>query len=55
MWSPWLEVMAGDTVPAWMRLTDLLLLPNAPGRTKEAASGDVEGTSVAIARIIAAI
>jgi hypothetical protein len=43
VWSMWLAVTAGDTAPAWMRCTSLLLPRSAaPSARDEGLSGVLE-------------
>lgn len=43
-WSPWLAAADGDTLPAWMRIASLLLLP-AEARGQQAVSRQAGGAS----------
>ena len=52
-WSPWLETVGNDSVPAWMRVLALLLPSASAGRTMAGAPSTTP-TSAAISQIIAA-
>lgn len=53
VWSPWLEVVEGDSMPAWMRLI-ALLLPAAAAGGRADAGPSAANASAAISKIIAA-
>lgn len=53
-WSPWLVVTDGDSVPAWMRCTALLLPPSAPGR-HETARPTATSLSATVSGVLAAV
>ena len=52
-WSPWLEVTAGDDVPAWMRTVALLLPLSVPGRRALTALPSTASASAAISQLLA--
>lgn len=51
-WSPWLETVEGDTLPAWMRIAVLLLVPAAAWGQQAAGRG---ASAAAVSSLLAAL